>query len=74
VIPDDEIVEALLCESAEAIAQVVIGAKDYKMGPIDFLTSARITAVEIARRVRAEGSEVPGMEEKLKALGVDSGG
>lgn len=72
VIPDDEIVEALLCESAEAIAQV--GAKDYKMGPIDFLTSARITAVEIARRMRAEGREAPGMEEKLKALGVDSGG
>ena len=64
VIPDDEAVQALLCESSASIAQVA------QCGEASFLSLARAEAAELARTLRAAGHEIPELDMKLRALGL----
>jgi hypothetical protein len=66
VIPDDEAIQALLCESAESIAQIVRGGEKFN----EFLSQARAELISIVRNADAAGHEIPGLEEKLAILGV----
>jgi hypothetical protein len=66
VIPDDEALQALLCESAESITQIVKGAEQFN----EFLSQARLELISIVRNVDAAGHEIPGLEEKLAIFGV----
>ena len=66
VIPDDEAMEALLCESVESITRIVKGAKPFD----EFFSQARPALLDIVRKARAAGQEIPGLDDKLAILGV----
>jgi hypothetical protein len=66
VIPDDEAIQALLCESAESITRIVRGTEQFD----EFLARARAELISIVRNADAEGHQIPGLEEKLAIFGV----
>ena len=70
VIPDDEAVEALLCEDVEVIEQVVREETRPDREPTEFLEGARAQLREMAPILEELKDEIPQLAEKLFILGV----
>ena len=69
IIPPEEIVPALLCED-EASLNVIVDGMEQDRALHESLAYARTGALDIVREARATGAALPGIEQKLKILGV----
>jgi hypothetical protein len=69
IIPPAEVIPALLSEDNKSLTTIV-KTMEQEQSLRDALLSARTGSLDAVRKARAAGHEIPGIDEKLKILGI----
>ena len=69
IIPPEEVVPALLSEDVDSLAAIV-KTMEQEEDLHESLAHTRTESLDVVRKARADGHELPGIEDKLRVLGI----